>query len=285
MSIPTSDSQSNSSVFRPAAYNFVDLQAQADEYLTKVQSEAKQITQSLKEEIAKVRGEIQDEREKNRAIAEQVRIDKDALDKRIQEETGALEQKRQEVEKQAYDNGFELGKKEGYEKGREQGYSDGELQASLDHDKKVKQEAQLFLAGKIETLLPSLQEAIKQIHTAQQSFLLLWEQSAIHVVAAIADRAIARQMPQMIDVPLRLLREALELAVGCSQMKIHLNPVDFETLEPQVNTLVSELSGTAETEIISDIRITRGGCLIETSLGTIDQRIESRLERIEMELA
>ncbi len=271
-------------IFKPVAFNFVDLQTKADDYLAKIKAEARQIMETARAEVVKLREEIRIEQEHSQTLAEKIKTDSDAFNQRLAEETEFLDKKRKEVETDAYNAGYELGKKEGYDEGRKTGYADGELQASLDHDAKVKQEVQIQLAGKLETLLPSLQSAVGQIQTAQQSFLLLWEQSAVHVASAIANRAISRQLPEMVDVPLRLLREALELAVGCSQMKIRLNPTDYETLEPQIETLISELAGAAETEIIQDIRITRGGCLLETSLGTIDQRIESRLDRIKMEL-
>ena len=271
-------------VFKPVTFNFVDLQTKAEEYLAKTKAEAREIMEAARNEVAKLREEIRVEQELSQALAQKVQADSEILQKRIAEETAFLDNKRKEVETQAYQTGYDLGQKEGYEEGRKTGYADGELQATLDHDAKVKQEVQILLAGKLETLLPSLHSAVQQLQTAQQSFLLLWEQSAVHVASAFAHRAIARQLPEMIDVPLRLLREALELAVGCSQMKIRLNPVDYETLEPQIQTLIDELSGAAETEILPDVRITRGGCLLETSLGTIDQRIESRLDRIKMEL-
>jgi len=282
---PVSDSSATGpAIFRPVAFNFVDLQAKAEEYLAKIKAEARQIMETARDNVAKLREEIRAEQEVSQALAEKSRQDSEAFQKRLAEENEILDKKRKEVETQAYQSGYELGQKEGYDEGRKRGYADGELQASLDHDAKVKQEVQILLAGKLETLLPSLQSAVQQIQTAQQSFLLLWEESAIHVASAIAHQAIARQLPEMIDVPLRLLREALELAVGCSQMKIRLNPTDYETLEPQIQTLVDELSGAAQTEILQDVRIARGGCLLETSLGTIDQQIVSRLERIKMEL-
>lgn len=285
MNSQTADSSAAPVSYKPVAFNFVDLQTKAEDYLAKVKAEALEITQKTRDEVAKLRDEIQRQQRESHELSEKTRIESESFQQRLAEETQILERKRKEVESEAYRKGYEEGKAGGLEEGRKTGYADGELQASLDHDAKVKQEAKIQLAGKIETLLPAIQSAVEQIKTAQHSFLLLWEQSAVHVASAIAHRAISRQLPEMLDVPLRLLREALELAVGCSQMKIRLNPTDYETLAPQIDSLISELSGAAETEIVQDIRISQGGCLLETSLGTIDQRIESRLERIKMELA
>ncbi|MGL6194060.1 MAG: FliH/SctL family protein [Thermoguttaceae bacterium] len=280
----TESTTSPTTMFRPVAFNFVDFETKAEAHLAHVKAEAEQIARQARDEVARIREEIRIEQETSHALAEKVRIDSENFNKRLAEETAVLDAKRKEVEEKAHQAGFELGKKEGYEEGHKSGYADGELQAALDHDTKVKQEVQLQLAGKMETLLPALQSAVEQIQTAKQSFLLHWEESAVSVASAMAHRAISRQLPEMVDVPIRLLREALELAVGCSHMKIRVNPNDYETLAPQMDAIISELSGAAETEIISDVRISQGGCVLETSLGTIDQRIESRLDRIKMEL-
>ncbi len=271
-------------MYRPTTFNFVDLETKADDYLARIKSETERITREAKEEIARLSEVIRIEQQESKERAEKTRQEAEELEKRVAQETEYLESIRKEVSQKAYDEAYALGKAEGLEEGRKAGYADGTLQAELDHDAKVKQEAQIIMAGKLETLIPSVRVVVEQIQMAQQAFLLLWEQSAVEVASAIANRAISRQLPEMVDVPLRLLREALELAVGCSHMKIRFNPGDYDTLQPQIDTLIEELSGAAETEIIPDVRVSPGGCLLETSLGTIDQRIESRLDRIKMEL-
>ncbi|MGL6226998.1 MAG: FliH/SctL family protein [Thermoguttaceae bacterium] len=270
--------------FRPTGFNFVDLESKAEAYLAHVKAQTERITQEARAEVLKVREEIRKEQEETSALSLKMQNESAAFQKRLAEENAVLDEKRRNAEQQGYEKGFAEGRDAGFQEGRSQGYADGELQAKLDHDLQVKQEVQIFLGDKLETLIPAIKSSVEQIQTAQQSFLRLWEQSAIHVAGAIAERAISRQLPEMVDVPLRLLREALELAVGCSQMRIRLNPDDYETLKPQMDSLIEELSGAAETEIISDVRISPGGCLLETSLGTIDQRIGSRLDRIKMEL-
>lgn len=270
--------------FNPAPFNFVDLEEKANDYLEKVKAEALRVATEARDEVARLRSAAQNELAHAKSESERVRTEVEAFEKRISEESKVLDDKRREVEEKARVEGYEKGHKNGYEEGRAKGYSDGELQATVDYAEKLTREAEIQLAGKLETLLPALQTAVRHIETAQQSFLVHWEQSAIKVAAAIAHRAISRQLPEMVDVPLKLLREALELAVGCSQMKIHLNPDDYETLRPQIEIIITELAGTAETEIVPDYKIHPGGCIVETSLGLIDQRLESRLDRIQMEL-
>ena len=80
------------------------------------------------------------------------------------------------------------------------------------------------------------------------------------------------------------MREALELAAGGSQVRIHINPADHQTLRPQIEMLVRETSGVGTAELIADPEVTSGGCRVETRFGVIDQQLEAQLARIEEEL-
>ena len=82
-----------------------------------------------------------------------------------------------------------------------------------------------------------------------------------------------------------LIREALELAAGSAQVRLHLHPEDHKALGGQVQLLVQEMSGLGEAEVIADAGVSRGGCRVETRFGTIDQQFEAQLARIEEELS
>ena len=140
------------------------------------------------------------------------------------------------------------------------------------------------LGEQLETLLPALRQTISEIRDAKQAWLTHWEKSAVHVAVAIAGRLIRRELPKTPEVTLTLVREALELAVGSSRLRILLNPTDHETLSPQVQALTRELSSLSTVELVPDAEITPGGCRVETAFGVIDQQFEAQLARIEEEL-
>jgi len=141
------------------------------------------------------------------------------------------------------------------------------------------------LVGKrLTTVMPALGQVIGDIQHAKQAWLTHWEASAVHVATAIAERLIRRELPRHPEIAITMIREALELAAGNSQLRIHLNPEDHEAMGDQVKTLIEELSPLAEVELIPNADVTTGGCRVETRFGTIDQRFESQLKRIEEEL-
>ena len=133
-------------------------------------------------------------------------------------------------------------------------------------------------------VVPALKKAVLDIGDARHAWLSHWDGGAVHLAAAIAKRLIRRELRDQPEINLTLVREALELASGNSQLRIQLNPIDHQALGAQVQMLVEELSPHIETEIVPDKDVTPGGCRIETRFGIIDQQFEAQLERIEEEL-
>ncbi|MDR3108637.1 MAG: hypothetical protein LBU65_02970 [Planctomycetaceae bacterium] len=274
----------NTNVYRPVPFNFIDLETQANDYLSKVRDEALTIAQAAREEVAKLRETAKRELLEVQSEKSRVAQAKAELDHRLATENATLNETRKRVEEEAKTRGYEDGYKAGFAEGKRNGYKDGELQATIDYDEKIKLEASMQLGARLETLMPAVAAAVEKIQTAQQSFLADWEHVAINVAAKMASKAIMRDLPSMNDIPIDLLREALELGVGSSVLRIKMNPDDLDTLRPQVNMLTESLGSATVAEIIADGRISPGGCVVETSLGVIDQEIESRLERILAEL-
>ncbi len=140
------------------------------------------------------------------------------------------------------------------------------------------------LGQQLSTLLPALRQAIQEIHNAKHAFLAQWEKQTVHLAAAIASRVIRRELAKTPEIPLALVREALELAAGSAQIRVRLHPDDHQALRPQVEAIVAELAALAPAEVLPDPQVSRGGCLVETRFGQIDQQFEAQLARIEEEL-
>jgi flagellar assembly protein FliH len=119
----------------------------------------------------------------------------------------------------------------------------------------------------------------------RHSLLKHWEENAMQIAAAIAYQTIMRDPAIRREVPLDLLREALELAMNCAALKIRMNPRDVEALQEPIRAILEETGNLATAEVVADPKISVGGCVVESSLGVIDERLESRLERIVAELS
>ena len=167
---------------------------------------------------------------------------------------------------------------------RQQAEQEGHKAGQASLEQMAQRQAQELVSAELRTLLPALRQVIQDLHYARQTWLSHWEQSAVHVAAAIAARLIRRELENKPDIPLALVREAMELAAGSAQIRVHLNPADYESLGEQVQMLLQAIAAVGTPELIADPQVTRGGCRVETRFGVIDQQFEAQLARIEEEL-
>ncbi len=156
--------------------------------------------------------------------------------------------------------------------------------AELEGRQAAFQAVEQMVAKQLTDVLPAMRQAVEQIHHAKQAWLSHWEASGVRLAAAIARRLLRRELTRQPEAPMALIREALELAAGSAQIRLHLHPEDHKALGGQVELLVKEMSGLGGAEVIADAGVSRGGCRVETRFGTIDQQFEAQLARIEEEL-
>jgi flagellar assembly protein FliH len=133
-------------------------------------------------------------------------------------------------------------------------------------------------------VLPALKQAIQEIHQSRQAWLAHWETTGLHVAAALAARITRGELSRRPEIPMTLIREALQLAAGSPEVRLHLNPADHQALSEQAKIVMQEIAKLGDAKIISDANVTPGGCRVETRFGTIDQQFEAQLARIEEEL-
>jgi flagellar assembly protein FliH len=137
---------------------------------------------------------------------------------------------------------------------------------------------------RMETLLPALETLMTEMNNTKARLLNRWEQSALKVATAIAERIIRREVAQDSRITLDLIRDSLRLAAGMTDISLHISPTDYENLGTQITRLAETVGHLAPTSIVADPDVTPGGCCVKTKFGEIDQQIESQLRRIEEEL-
>ena len=107
---------------------------------------------------------------------------------------------------------------------------------------------------RMDTLLPALEQLVREINDTKGELLSHWEQSALKVSTAIAERIIRRELAHEPQITLDLIAEALRLATGTAEITLHMNPTDYENLGSQINRLAETLCQLAPSEIVADPR-------------------------------
>ncbi len=275
----------NQNGFKREDRSISEVMEESNNTLGYAEKEIRQIVESARTEIAMLQ-----ESALNSIALERAQLDSDrqALEADRQE----LEAKRSEVEtrikvleNEAFEEARQKGYNEGFETGCEEGVSEGRAEAQKSFDEDVEREVQRRLKEMSNAALEPLRTLFREMNNARHLLLKNWEENILQIAAAIAYQAIMREVSVFKDVPLALLREALDLSMNCTSLKIRMNSQDIQNLQEPIKMLLEETGNLAKAEIVADPKITSGGCVVESSLGVVDERLEARLERIISELS
>lgn len=148
---------------------------------------------------------------------------------------------------------------------RQRGYGDGLGAAQA-------QTAELL--GAVRTMAESAQKE-------KWSFINRNEADVVGLALQIAGKILDEKIALEPEVVFGIARKALSLAVEREQIRIRANPEDVELLKSHKEDLMSSIDGVHKIEVITDRRVGRGGCVIETVAGNVDARIESQLCQVQ----
>ncbi|PYC18553.1 flagellar assembly protein FliH [Pseudomonas mosselii] len=158
------------------------------------------------------------------------------------------------IRQEAYNEGFATGEREGFHSTQ----------------LKVRQEAEVALAAKLANLEQIMAHLLEPI--AEQDTQI--EKALVQLVAGMTRQVIGRELRSDSSQITHVLREALKLLpMGADNIRIHLNPQDFE--------LAKALRERHEEswKLLEDESLLPGGCRIETAHSRIDATMETRIEK------
>jgi len=163
----------------------------------------------------------------------------------------------EQLQKEAYREGFEQGKKEGFEYGHKEALNEGREQ--------IRESIRQF-----ESLLDTLDRPLQQLDDQVERELV---ELVIAMVRQLVRREIKSDPGQIIGV----VRESLAILPLSSR---HIRVV----LHPEDASLVREIFDLSDADlgwkIVEDPVLTRGGCRILTETSQVDATLESRLAAV-----
>ncbi len=139
-------------------------------------------------------------------------------------------------------------------------------------------EAQFEEAGE------QIRSLVREVERQREELLARLSREVIELALAIAGRVVRRNVRESGDLTVRLAEESLRLVHGSSKTAVRLHPSCLDANRSQFENLIAEFDSLGKVCLVTDPGITPGGCIVETEYGTIDQTIETQLERIAQEL-
>ena len=141
----------------------------------------------------------------------------------------------------------------------------------------AKAQAQTEISDKIKEALETLNQAVK----ARKKIIKDAEAEILRLALKAAEQIIRSEVSLHRDVCLNIVSEAINRVSDREQVIVRVNREDAEYIKKHKDRISGIVDGIRSFSILEDNQIEPGGCIIETNLGYIDARINTKLTAIE----
>jgi len=127
-----------------------------------------------------------------------------------------------------------------------------------------------------EAMLRRLSETLGELTTLRASMIRQTEVQMVELAIAVARRVVHREVALDRDLLIAIARVALDRLGDSAQVTVRLHPEEYEL------TGAARVAASAGGSItfVADARVARGGCRIESEMGTLDAGVDAQIQEI-----
>lgn len=165
-------------------------------------------------------------------------------------------------------NGFEQGYRKGYVAGETAGHADA-----------LTQSKQQFQAEQGD-LISAMSDAVKRFDILKEDLLIQAKRDVLELAVAIGEKVTRRLGVYDREAARANAEAAIELLSPGSDLTLHVNPADGDTMRRFAGELAGELNRLQHVNVIEDDSVSPGGCLVASGDRSVDARIDTQLDQI-----
>lgn len=156
--------------------------------------------------------------------------------------------------------------------GFQQGFEEGKVQAELD------------LQVKIEEMMKEARGVLEEAYVAKDQIIQEAEPFLVDLACGIAEKVIDKQLSVEPEHTLELIRQSLSRKREQGMITLCVAPDQFSFVQAAREELAMAIDSQAELQILPDATVKDKGCVIRSSFGSVDARIDTQLAEIKKEL-
>jgi type III secretion protein L len=134
-----------------------------------------------------------------------------------------------------------------------------------------------------EKALTDLNELLIEAREIRDRTLLETEQDILRLAVRLAEKIIGQEIKTDKKVIADIVANALRNTKRQEKLTIRVSQSDYTAIQEQF-ALLSQSSRSTYVDLVPDPRISLGGCIIESEVGTVDARLETQLKALEKAL-
>lgn len=106
------------------------------------------------------------------------------------------------------------------------------------------------------------------------------ESAMVRLALEVGTKLALKELADDPSLVMKAIEQAMDYVVAVEAVRLRLHPEDTAIVGPEWLDAKANIWGLRKVDIIADEEVKRGGCLIETELGLVDARVETRLAQI-----
>lgn len=232
----------------------VQWEAEKQQMLTEAQAQADAIIENAKkaafEEVKRQTDEAQVI--KAQAESESQKIVADAKEQ-AEQINAAAEIEKNELKKNAYDEGLKEGQKDGYNSGKE------EVNRMIDRSHKI----------------------LEAVLSRREQILSETEEQIVQLVLLMTRKVVKVMSENQKSVVMANVLSALKKVKARGEVVIRVNLEDVKLTTEHIKDFTQQVESVSGITVVEDSSVDKGGCIVETDFGAIDARISSQLSELE----
>ncbi len=161
---------------------------------------------------------------------------------------------------------WEQAQAQGYQAGFEEGKLEGQQIAQLEY----------------QHLVDLAHEVLDQAHEDKGQIIAEAEPFLVSLSTEISKKLIGLEINP--EITLNIVKETIERVKERESVSVCVHPRDYHYVQNQRQQLMAVADERAEVKVYPDHTIGQGGCIIRTSQGSVDARLDTQLDEIRLAL-
>jgi flagellar assembly protein FliH len=158
----------------------------------------------------------------------------------------------------------EAARLQGYSVGYEQGVAEGQAAAEATLAQSIRH----------------LQALVGNVFESHTGFFRAAERQVVDLALQIAQKVIEREVENMPDLAINVIRAALEEMDARTAVRVRVNPDDVELLRRRWAQVVPPGINPERIELLGDERVKAGGAIVDTTQGQVDAQLDAKLAQL-----
>lgn len=155
-------------------------------------------------------------------------------------------------------------KENGFQEGFDTGFNQGKEQAEKEY----------------EALIHQAKSILEEAYQTKENIIQEAEPNIIELASLVAEKIINKELELDKEIIVHITKEALRKTKEVDKISIYVSPSEISYIQNAREELLMEQNGQVELMIFPDSSIEAGGCIVKTSYGTLDAKIDTQLEEV-----